>query len=70
MRFMNIMKNKKSCYIKINHFKITCEKIPKNEASLLNLVKIFEKAKQNTLDNKIIEKEPIDVLFSKNSLEE
>ena len=58
-----IIKNKDNCYIKITKFKITCEKIYIEEATQLNLIKLFEEVKENKKDNELIEKEPIDALI-------
>ena len=58
-----VIKNKNTCYIKINKMKITCEKNPIKEASLFNLIKIYEEVKENKINNEIIEKEPIDILL-------
>ena len=58
-----VIKNKNNCYIKLNKTKFSCENIPKNNASLLKLVKVYEEVKKNRFDNEIIEKEPIDLLI-------
>ena len=57
------IKNKNNCYIKITKLKITCENISIERASLFNLFKIYEEAKENKLDKEIIKNEPIDVLI-------
>lgn len=58
-----IIKNKQKCYFKIKNFKITCEKIPFEQATRFKLIKIYEEAKVSQIDNEIIEKEPIDVVI-------
>jgi hypothetical protein len=58
-----IIKNKEDCYIKISNLKITCEKIPKEQATQFKLNKIYEEVEVDQIENDIIEKEPIDVLL-------
>ena len=58
-----IIKNKDNCFIKITKFKINCEKVSIEEATQLNLIKLFEEVKENKKDNELIEKEPIDALI-------
>ena len=58
-----IFQNKNKCYLKINGFNITCKKIPIEESSQFNLIKIYEEEYDKQLDKTIIEKEPIDVLI-------
>ena len=57
------IKNKNNCFIKVNKLKITCEIISIEKASLFNLIKIYEEGKEKKNDEKILEKEPIDVLI-------
>ena len=57
------IKNKNNCYIKVNKFKITCQNIHIEKASLFHLIKLYEEAKSSENDEKILEKEPIDVLI-------
>ena len=58
-----IIQNKNKCYLKINGFNITCEKISIEESSQFNLIKIFEEAYDKQLDKIVIEQEPIDVVI-------
>lgn len=58
-----IIRNKNNCYIKVNRLKITCEYISFKEASLINIIKIFEEVIENKIFNEIIDKEPIDILI-------
>jgi hypothetical protein len=58
-----IIQNKNKCYLKINGFYITCEKISIEESSQFSLNKIYEEAYDKQLDKKIIEKEPIDAVI-------
>ena len=57
------IKNKNNCYIKITKNKITCENLPLVEASVFNLIKIYEEGEENITNEIILEKEPIDVLI-------
>ena len=59
-----VIKNKNNCYITASKINFTCENIPKYKASLFKLVKVYEEVTKNRFDNEIIEKEPIDLLFS------
>ena len=43
--------------------KITCEKIPIEQATQFKLNKIYEEVEVDQIENNIIEKEPIDVLL-------
>ena len=58
-----IIQNKNKCYIKIINQIITCEFINPEEATEFNIIKLYEEIKKNKDDNKLIEKEPIDVLI-------
>ena len=58
-----IIQNKNKCYIKIINQKITCEFTNPEEATEFNIIKLYEELKENKDDNKLIEKEPIDVLI-------
>ena len=58
-----IIKNKNGCFIKIsNSYKVTCID-SFQEASELNLIKLYEEVCHSEEDIKIIEKEPIDILI-------
>ena len=57
------IQNKNKCFIKVKEFIITCEYISFEEASEFNLIKIYEEANENILNNKIIENEAIDILI-------
>ena len=58
-----LIQNKNKCYIIIINNRIICDNIPFDKASLFNLTKIYEEVKENKHDNKLIEKEPIDILI-------
>ena len=60
--FQNALNN---CYIKIIHFKALCDVISPQQASIFTLIKIYSETdkKYNTINNKIINQEPIDVLI-------
>jgi hypothetical protein len=57
------IKNKNNCYIKITKYKITCENLPLEKASLFKLIKLYEEGEENIINEKILEKEPIDILI-------
>ena len=57
------IQNENKCFLKIRNFNITCENINLEEASIFSLIKIYEEVVENSIYNKIIEKEPIDVLI-------
>ena len=59
-----VIKNKKNCYIRIiKNKRISCENVPYQKAGFFNLIRLYEEVKNNKLNAKIIEKEPIDVLI-------
>ena len=58
-----IIKNKNQCLLKVKNLQIKCEYLSFDEATKFNLIKIYEEVEHNELDNKLIEKEPIDVLI-------
>ena len=49
-----IIKNKEDCYIKIRNLKITCEKIPIEQATQFKLNKIYEEVEVDQIENNII----------------
>lgn len=57
------IQNENKCFLKIRKCSITCEDIILEEASIFNLIKLYEEVIENNINNKIIEKEPIDVLI-------
>ena len=57
------IKNKNGCYLKVNDFNIRCKNITFEEATIFNLIKIYEELIENILDNELVQKEPIDVLI-------
>jgi hypothetical protein len=57
------IKNKNNCYIKITKYKITCENLPLEKASVFKLIKLYEEGEENIINEKILEKEPIDILI-------
>jgi hypothetical protein len=58
-----IIRNINNCYIKIVNYNIICDNFNEEEASIFKLIKIYEEVEDKDLDNKLIEKEPIDVLI-------
>jgi len=54
--------NKNNCYIQITVFGIICNDIQIKEATKFKLIKIYNEAKNN-YNNKLLKKEPIDVLI-------
>ena len=63
--YYQIKNSNNNCYIKINEEKCLCENISFERATNFKLIKIFTevKEKQNIKQNKILEKEPVDVLI-------
>jgi uncharacterized protein YihD (DUF1040 family) len=57
------IQNLNECFIKIINLNITCLSISLEEASSLQLLKIYDEVLDNESDNELIEKEPIDVLI-------
>ena len=57
------IRNKNKCFINVKELFVSCENINFENASQFYIIKIYEEASYNTLTNKIIEKEPIDVLI-------
>ena len=60
-----VIKNYNNCYLKINKPNFFCENISQNEATPVELNKIFfeEKKKKNKINRKLLSNEPIDVLI-------
>ena len=60
-----VIRNYNNCYLTINKSKFICQNIPKKEAALIKLNKIYfeEKVKKSEINLKILNNEPIDVLI-------
>ena len=57
------IQNKNLCYITITKYNISCEDTLLENNIEFNLIKIYEEVKEDDINQKIIEKEPIDVLI-------
>ena len=58
-----IIQNKNGCYLQIIKNNIKCNIIEKEEATKFVLLKVYEEPKHTEEDLKILEKEPIDVVY-------
>jgi hypothetical protein len=59
-----IIRNKNNCYVIISQLNsIICEDAPFEKATEFDLIKIYDEVKESEEDNKLIEKEPIDVII-------
>ena len=57
------IQNKNKCYVKVIKSNIICDNISFEEASIFEFIKIYEEIVDNKVNNKLIEKEPIDVVI-------
>ena len=60
-----VIQNKKSCFIKIERFNVSCNNITIREATKFKIEQIFSevKKKRNSKTNQLLKNEPIDVLI-------